>query len=473
MVEPGPLGLPRLVVAAPASGHGKTTLVTGLIAALVGRGLSVSGHKVGPDYIDPGYHALAAGRLGRNLDPYLCGEHRVAGLLRHGAAGADVAVVEGVMGLFDGASARPHGPRPQVDGGRTGYASTAHVARLIGAPVLLVVDASAQGASVAALVHGFTSYDPQVRVGGVVLNRIGSERHEALCRDALGRLGIPVLGALRRDARVSAPSRHLGLVPAAERDAEARAGVAALGERVAAGIDLDAVLALARRAGPLTAVPWRAGTEIAAVGGPVSGAPRVAVAAGEAFTFSYAETPELLRAAGAEVVPFDPLRDPALPAGTRGVVLGGGFPQVHAGRLGANAVLRAQLADFVADGGAVAAECAGMLYLAESLDAERMCGVIPARAAMGPRLTLGYRQAHAPADSVLAPAGARVRGHEFHRTTVTPAAGAQPAWRWPGTTGPGATVADGFAGPRLHASYLHVHWAGHPELARRFVAACA
>ncbi len=194
----------RLVVAAPASGHGKTTVATGLMAALRERGLTVSGHKVGPDYIDPGYHSLATGRPGRNLDPVLCGADRIAPLFAHGAAGAGIAVIEGVMGLFDGR-------------GSTAEGSTAHVARLLGAPVVLVVDAAAQGRSVAALVSGFAAYDPQVRLAGVILNRVGSARHEEILRDALAGIGMPVVGALRRDDAVAVPSRHLGLVPVAER----------------------------------------------------------------------------------------------------------------------------------------------------------------------------------------------------------------------------------------------------------------
>ncbi|MEV1206612.1 cobyrinate a,c-diamide synthase, partial [Microbispora rosea] len=221
--------IPRLVVAAPASGAGKTTVATGLMAALTARGLAVSPHKAGPDYIDPGYHALATGRPGRNLDAFLTGEELIAPLFAHGARGTDIAVVEGVMGLFDG-----RGP--------TSEASTAHVARLLGAPVLLVVDASSQSASVAALVHGFATFDRSVRVAGVVLNRVGSARHEEILREALRPLGTPVVGALPRDAAVHVPSRHLGLVPAAERDAQARRAVAALGALVERHCDLDLVL---------------------------------------------------------------------------------------------------------------------------------------------------------------------------------------------------------------------------------------
>ena len=237
------VNVPRLVVAAPASGHGKTTVATGLMAALTARGLAVSGHKAGPDYIDPGYHALATGRPARNLDPVLCGADTIAPLFAHGAAGADIAVVEGVMGLFDGRGATAEG-------------STAHVAQLLGAPVVLVVDASAQGRSVAALVSGFASFDPAVRLAGVILNRVGSARHEQILRDALAGIGMPVLGALRRDDGIAAPSRHLGLVPAAEREGAARQAIARLAALVTEAVDLDAVLALARTAAPLSATPW-------------------------------------------------------------------------------------------------------------------------------------------------------------------------------------------------------------------------
>jgi cobyrinic acid a,c-diamide synthase len=446
--------VPRVVVAAPSSNAGKTSITTGLIAALTARGLAVSPHKVGPDYIDPGYHGLAAGRPGRNLDPWLVGAERVAPLFLHGARSADVAVVEGVMGLFDGAT------HPSVE---PGFASTAHVAALLRAPVVLVVDASAQARSVAALVHGFATFDPGVRLGGVILNRVGTDRHEAILREALGAAGVPVLGAVRRLEQLHTPSRHLGLVPAAERSAEAVATVARLGEVVADGVDLDAVLRLARSAPDLDAVPWDPAAEVS----PVPGRPRIAVAGGPAFTFGYAENAELLAAAGADVVPVDPLRDDALPDGTAGLVIGGGFPEVYAAELSANESLRADVAALAARGAPIAAECAGLLYLARELDGLPMCGVLDVATAMSPRLTLGYRAAVAPADSVLAPAGTRVRGHEFHRTVTAPAAGPSPAWQW-SAEGP-----EGFVAGSVHASYLHLHWAGSPGMASRFVAAAA
>ncbi|TDD34709.1 cobyrinate a,c-diamide synthase [Actinomadura sp. KC06] len=429
-----------MVVAAPASGSGKTTVATGLIAALRARGLAVSPHKVGPDYIDPGYHALAAGRPGRNLDPWLVGEERIAPLFLHGAAGCDVAVVEGVMGLFDGR-------------GDTGFASTAHVARLLAAPVVLVVDAARQSRSVAALVHGFASFEPDVRVGGVVLNRVGSDRHEELCRGALEAAGVPVLGAIRRDGGVVTPSRHLGLIPAAERGTEAVRAVDRLGDLVARACDLDALLRLAAGAPPLPGRAWDPSEQVETL----PGRPVVAVAGGRAFTFSYTEHAELLRAAGADVAVFDPLRDETLPDGAAALVIGGGFPEEHAAELAANAPMRAAVAAFR---GPIAAECAGLLYLCEELDGRAMCGRVPGRARMTSRLTLGYRDAVAVAESPLTRPGERFHGHEFHRTALTTTAG--PLFRW-------KDAADGFGDDRITASYLHLHWAGHPEAAQRLV----
>ncbi|MEU9133253.1 cobyrinate a,c-diamide synthase [Kitasatospora sp. NPDC048540] len=449
------MNIPRLVVAAPSSGAGKTTVATGLMAALRARGLAVSPHKVGPDYIDPGYHALAAGRPGRNLDAYMCGPQRIAPLFLHGAAGADVAVVEGVMGLFDGAA------------GQGELASTAHVAKLLRAPVVLVVDASSQSRSVAALVHGFASWDPEVRLAGVILNRVASDRHEQLLREALEEgSGVPVLGSVRRAASVATPSRHLGLVPAVERSAEALRAVADMGELIGRSVDLDAVLALARTAPPLSAEPWDPAQEVAVV----PGRPRIAVAGGAAFSFSYAENSELLTAAGAEVVAFDPLHDGELPSGTAGLVIGGGFPELYVGELSENGPLRAAIAAFAATDAPVAAECAGLLYLGQELDGRPMCGLLPTGARMTERLTLGYREAVALGDSPLAVAGTRVRGHEFHRTVCEPGAGEQPAWGWRTPAGPRT---EGFVHGSVHASYLHLHWAGAPELAERLVRVAA
>ncbi len=465
--------MPRVVVAGTGSGVGKTSVATGLMAALAGRGLRVAGFKVGPDYIDPSYHAVACGRPGRNLDAFLCGPELMAPLLLHGSAGADVAVVEGVMGLFDGRA------------GTAGEASTAQVATLLGAPVVLVVDASGVGRSIAAVVHGFTTFDPAVRVAGLIANRVGSQRHAELVREALLPLGIPLLGVLPRDPGVRTPSRHLGLVPAGERAADARTTVDALGRWVAAGVDLEAVLTLARTAPPLAAVPWSPRRRVGVAPAPnddepAGPAPVVAVAGGPAFTFAYAENLELLAAAGAEVVTFDPLRDVALPERTDAIVLGGGFPETHAEALSANAPLRAEIAARGAAGTPVIAECGGLLYLGRTLDGHAQCGLLPVDAALSERLHLGYRIATAATGTPWWPVGATARAHEFHHAVLTATAERRtagrprkPAWliHPRRTRAAGDGQAEGFVVGNVHASWLHTHWAATPEVATRFVAA--
>lgn len=431
----------RLIIAAPGSGHGKTTIAAGLMAALRARGLDVSGHKVGPDFIDPSYHALATGRPPRNLDPFLQSEDLLVPLLLHGAG--ELAVIEGVMGLFDGAL------------GTEGFASTAHVARLLDAPVVLVVDASAASRSVAATVLGFARYDPHLELAGVILNKLGSQRHEDEIRAALAPTGIPVLGALRRSEDIHAPSRHLGLVPVGERGTESRRLLPKLAEWISQGVDLDAVVRVARSAPRLTGKHW---SPAATWDGPRT---VVAAAAGQAFTFRYTETAELLAAHGIDVVDLDPLRDKVLPDGCAGLYFGGGFPEVHGEELSANVPLREEIATAVHSGMPVVAECAGLLYLCRELDGLPMVGALDAVARMTKRGALGYRKAVAPSPHLLGEAGSRVTGHEFHRTEVLPRHGKTPAWEWDG-------AGEGFATPTLHASYLHVHWAGHPELARRF-----
>ncbi|WP_462187361.1 cobyrinate a,c-diamide synthase, partial [Frankia sp. CcWB2] len=411
----------------------------------------------------------------------------------------------------------------------------AHVARLLDAPVVLVVDVSGAARSIAALVAGFRGFDRRIRLAGVILNRVGSPRHRDLLTEALDDIAVPVLGAVPREQAVHTPSRHLGLVPAAERRPAAVAAVDRLGALVGSACDLDALLRVARTAPPLRVARWDPATVLAAAGpadpaaiAPVAVTtadpavpavpdrpPRVAVAGGAAFTFGYPEHIELLTAAGADVVPVDPLRDETLPPGTDALIIGGGFPEEHVAALADNARLRAEVAAFAARGGPVAAECAGLLYLARTLDGAPMCGVLDVEAVMGPRLTLGYRSAIAAADSPLAAAGTTVHAHEFHRTVLLPPPGRSPsdprspsparggaaggppgpsgvaAW-WlpiPGTAprpAPGRVagggrrggeqaaspwMSEGFVHRRVHASYLHLHWAGRPGAATRLLAA--
>lgn len=440
---------PRLVVAGTHSGVGKTTVATGLLAALVRAGHRPAAAKVGPDFIDPGYHALACGRPPRNLDAWICGPDAVAPLAARAATGADLLVVEGVMGLFDGAAEGP-------------ASSTADVARLLDAPVVLVVDAKAMSGSVAALVQGYAQFDRRVQVAGVVLNRVGSDGHEALLREALAPLGVPVLGALRHDDRLTWRDRHLGLVPVAERPGAVRHALDRLAAAVAERVDLDAVVHLAAGAPPTRVGGVTLPDRVVPPGRTVT----VAVAAGAAFTFTYADTLDALEAAGVTVAPLDAAHDPALPEGAAGLIAGGGFPEVHATDLAANAPLLAEVRQRVAAGMPTWAECGGLLWLCRSLDGTPLVGAVPAEARMTDRLTLGYRQATVATDSPVGPAGTRLRGHEFHYSTVEPGGEAlRLASRW-GERG------DGFASPTLLATYLHVHPGGDPAPVAAFARAC-
>jgi cobyrinic acid a,c-diamide synthase len=454
----GEVSASAVVIAAPASGSGKTTVATGLMGALRAAGHRIAPFKVGPDFIDPGYHALAAGRPGRNLDPVLVGEHLIGPLFRHGSLGADVAVIEGVMGLFDGRI---------VEGGADAVGpargSTAHVAGLLGAPVILVVDVRGQSHSVAALLHGFATFDHSVRIAGVILNRVGTPRHEQVLRQACEQAGMPVLGAIPRADELFLPSRHLGLVTAVEHGRLAHDAVAAMTGLVARHVDLAAVVNAADSR--VVDAPWNP-----SVTGPAAEGVVVALAAGKAFSFGYPEHAELLRAAGAVVIEFDPLSDP-LPSHTAALVVPGGFPEQFTAELSANDVVRQQIRQLAASGAPVHAECAGLTYLVDDLDGIPMCGVLSGSARFTDRLTLGYRDAVATSDSSMHAAGTRVVGHEFHRTQTTFRQAYEPAWRF--RRGPAEIVADGAVHAGVHAGYLHAHAAAHPRAATRFVAAAA
>jgi cobyrinic acid a,c-diamide synthase len=443
---------PRLVVSAPSSGHGKTAIAVGLLAAAAARGIPAAGFKVGPDHTDAAYLGLAAGRPGRNLDPRLVGAQRIAPLFAHGAAGAQLSVIEGAMGLFDSLTGQP-----EIDG-------TAAVAATLRAPVVLVVDVAAMGHSLAALVHGFRMFDEMVHLAGVVLNRVASPRHEQMLRTALDDIGMPVLGALRRgDLPNVLPARAHGPVPVAHRTVEAGRAVRRLGEAVAAGLDLERIMALAGAAPALPGPVW---TPVEAVGGEVSDQrPVVALAGGPGALYTYVETAELLTAAGAEVIVVDPLRDECLPTGTRALIVGAGLPEGFAEELSVNRRLCAEVAQFAMDGWPVVAEGVALPWLGRDLDGRPMCGVFDASATTGEQTVAGYREATAPTTSSLAPAGARITGYKQHRAIVTPRAGMVPAWTWAGGN------PEGFVWRQVHASQLGLHWAAAPEIAKRLVGA--
>lgn len=435
---------PRLVIAGTHSGVGKTTVATGLMAAFRRRGLVVGSAKVGPDYIDPSYHALATDRPARNLDAWLCGTDAIAPLAGRAGEGCGLLVVEGVMGLFDGAD-DPTGPS----------ASTAQVATLLDAPVVLVVDAAAMSRSVGALVYGFSTFDPSVRVAGVVLNRVGSDSHERMLRDALEPLEVPVLGVLRRTDAFRWRDRHLGLVPVVEHRDEVRASVDALGAAVERSCDLEALLAIARAAPRLSVAPPRRAWHQAKV--------RVGVASGPAFSFLYQDNLEALEQAGAELIPFDPAQDAHLPSGLQGLYAGGGFPEVFAESLAGNRTLLADVRVRVEGGLVTWAECGGLLWLCRSLDGHRLAGAVHADAHMTDRLVLGYRHLWPRVDNPLAAAGDELRAHEFHYSTLDP-----PGDAIEYRSRRGADRA-GYGSSTLLASYLHLHLGGDPSPAERFV----
>lgn len=434
------------MIAGTHSGVGKTTVATGLMAALRARGTSVASAKVGPDFIDPGYHSLATGRPPRNLDAWICGAEAIAPLAARAADGASVLIVEGVMGLYDGA----------VD---STPSSTADVARLIDAPVVLVVDGSAMSASVAALVRGYRDHDPEVRLAGVILNRVSHERHRQLLVEALETIDVAVLGCVGDNDALTWRDRHLGLVPVEEQPTEVGERLARLATVIAESCDLDALMRVAASAPLLQTSAPATAEHVADV--------RVAVAGGAAFSFVYRDNVEALAAAGAEIIDFDPLVDERLPAGIDALVVGGGFPEVFAHRLTENAGLLADVRSRVGGGLVTWAECGGLLWLAQSLDDRPLAGVVDATAEMTLRLTLGYRTATASADNPLLPAGSTVRGHEFHYSTVEPGGDALEL------NSRFASRNEGFSSPTMLATYLHQHLGGDPRPAERLVRTAA
>lgn len=394
---------PGLIVAGPRSGAGKTTITIALLAALRRRGIAVQAAKVGPDYIDPAFHEAATGRPSVNLDSWAMKPSLLDALMDDAASSAELLVIEGAMGLFDGIEAGP---------GRSG--STADLAARFGLPVLLVIDVSGQSQSAAALVRGFATHDPEVRIGGIVLNRTGSERHLRLVSGAVAALGIPIMGALPREEAISLPERHLGLVQATEHGdlAERLARLAALAER---HLDLDAILKLA--------TPPRLNPAKAEIALPPPGT-RIALARDEAFTFIYPHLIEGWRKAGAGIVHFAPLADEAPPEDCDCCWLPGGYPELHAGRLAAAHRFRDGLASFAATR-PVHGECGGYMVLGEALEdadgvSHRMTGLLGHATSFAERkLHLGYREARLLAGGPLGLEGARVRGHEFHYASLT------------------------------------------------------
>jgi cobyrinic acid a,c-diamide synthase len=448
---------PRLVIAGTHSGVGKTTVTLALLSALKQRGRTVQAFKAGPDFIDPGYHFLATGRPSRNLDGWMLGETLNRSIFTRAGADADLSIIEGMMGLFDGSS-----PVNEIG-------STAELAKQLQAPVLLVIDASAMARSVAAMVLGYAKFDSALHVAGVLFNRVGSEGHYRLLKDAVElRTNVAVIGYLKADPSLVLSDRHLGLVTAMEQkvtDFYDRLGKAAIET-----IDLDRVESLARSAGELPSSP-----DALCLTRSAERNVRVGVAYDPAFCFYYPENLELLEAEGAELVKFSPMNDQALPSVDM-LYLGGGYPELYGDRLARNVAMRRAVRSFAEQGGVVYAECGGMMYLTEAIKdfdgrSHEMVGLFSAEAVMQrSAMTLGYRTMTCSRDCALGEAGLTARGHEFHYSMLTPRGTLTYACELRDAGGR-LTGQDGLMKDNVLALYAHLHFASQPQIAKRLLAA--
>ena len=440
-----------IVIGAPASGSGKTTVTLGILAALKGRGLHPQSFKVGPDYIDPLFHQAITNLPCRNLDPFLTSEPYVKRCFAHHSWGRSGAVIEGVMGLFDG--------KVNLGSNQPDWASTAHVARILNLPIVLVIDAAKMGRSIAALVYGLTHYDPRLQIAGVILNRVGSPRHGEILREALRSLSTPVLGAIPRDDTIHLPSRHLGLIPVGELSTfqSIQIQLATLAEHC---LDWDQLLPLIQSDCDRT-VSHNVPDQLTRTqpGSPL----KLGIAWDQAFNFYYADNLDLLRQQGVELSFFSPLKDGFGPVQScHGLYLGGGFPEIFAAEL-SEQILRSPYPISLPP---LYAECGGLMVLGRSLtdlkgNTYPMLNQLPIQVQINPKLTLGYRWATALRSTPALTAGQQIRGHEFHRSSVLPQS-PHPIYQWDQTT-------EGWATDRIHASYLHLHWGDHPQLIARFL----
>ncbi len=449
---------PTLLIAGTHSGVGKTTLTMGLIAALKRRGLNVQPFKAGPDYIDPTYHTLAAGQKCRNIDTWMVPPSRALAMFQHAARHADIAVIEGVMGIFDGFSYTEES------------GSSAEIAKLVGAPTLIVLDVRAMARSAGALAQGFSNFDPQLNVVGFIANRCGSESHYRGVKTAIENASnLPVLGWLPTNIDLHIPERHLGLIPTDERG-ELSAFIARAADLVEKHFDIPEILKLAA-----TAKQTPVGTNWQFP--KITARPVVAVAKDAAFSFYYEDNLDLLRAAGAEIAFFSPLADDKLPPDTAGIYLGGGFPELFAAQLSKNIALKNALKNAHAKALPIYAECGGFMFLTEHLvdlagQSHPMMGLVPGVTKMQNRLvSMGYRMVESAHGNFLIPAKTPLRGHEFHWSTWETDADTPAAWQVKSRRAGDTPKPNGYATDNLVASYIHLHFAHHPAMAENFVRA--
>jgi cobyrinic acid a,c-diamide synthase len=457
------MNIPRLVIAGTQSGVGKTSLTLGLVALLRRRGLRVQTFKVGPDYLDPTYLALASGRPCYNLDGWMMGRAHVEALFRRVSADADIAVIEGVMGLFDGAD-------PTSSEG-----STAEIARWLDAPVLLVVNAHGMARSLAAVVHGCTTFDPQLRVAGIVANRCGSGRHTRWLSESLKAAKLPpLLGHLERAALPALPSRHLGLVTADSSNLSP-ALLDKLADTLDSGLSVNMIVGAAQKAPAFSDT-----TTVATATAPTHC--KLGIAQDEAFHFYYPDNLEALERAGCELVSFSPIKDAAMPSNLNGLYIGGGYPEEHIAALAANQNLLRQIRQFAAAGGLIYAECGGLMYLAEGIETTNgtrhaLLGLLPTWARMCERRkSLGYVEVTLSRDSLWGKRGEKLRGHEFHYSELIGNPAAESGWQTAYEVRhrqSDSAIAEGFQRGRVLASYTHLHFASRPEAVRHLVARLA
>ncbi|MEM3671130.1 MAG: cobyrinate a,c-diamide synthase [Thermoprotei archaeon] len=454
---------PRLIIAATASGVGKTTVSVGLMSALTKRGYTVQPFKIGPDYIDPGYHGAATGRPSRNLDLYMLDEETVLTLFLEASDDADLSVIEGVMGLFDGIS------------GSSQHGSTAHMAKLLGSPVILVVDAWSSASSVAAEVLGFKEFDPEVKLMGVILNRVAGEKHANICAEAIqNRVHVPVLGWLSKSDLISVPERHLGLHAYAEHPETTSKLVSSAAKLIEAGVDLDSVVQLARSAPPI-----RAHSDFKKIWGKKQNRNvKLAVALDAAFNFYYADSLKLLSNLGAEIIPFSPLTEAKVPEGVCGIYIGGGFPEIYASKLEANSTMRRSLGKLVESEIPFFAECGGLMYLAKAMvlqdgTRKKMVGVLEAEAVMTNRLTIGYVEGRAVRHNIISRRGETYLGHEYHYSYLRDVP-EDALMSYKLAKGKGIREgADGWLTHNTLACYTHTHLYSNQKMAARFLDQCA
>ena len=448
------MNVPRLVIAGTHSGVGKTTVTLAILAALKARGRRVQAFKAGPDFIDPGHHSMVTGRPSRNLDGWMLGQTVNRDIFTRAAAGADISIIEGMMGLFDGSS-----PVNEIG-------STAELAKQLDAPVFLVVDGSAMARSAAAMVSGYAKFDPALRVAGVLFNRVSSEGHYTLLKEAVEQeTDVAAVGYLRPDQAVTISDRHLGLVTAMEQ------GTGELYSRLAKAaaetVDLDRVEALARSCRELTVaaphpVMRNHGRTV-----------RIGVAQDLVFCFYYPDNLELLEAEGAELVKFSPLNDQRLPDVDM-LYLGGGYPELHGEVLAGNVAMRKAIRQFAERGGTIYAECGGMMYLTQAIrdfegKSHEMVGLFAAEAVMRkPGLTLGYRTVELSQGCILGASGAIARGHEFHYSTLVPTGSLDYACALRDARGE-SKGSDGLIAGNTLALYTHLHFASQPHIAKSLV----